>query len=92
MAAIKEEAQQVISDIVLQLQVTNAQLLLRWVLHHNYAALVKTTKSFRMAENLKIFEFEIPTKYIAQLDRLNQDQPIAWATAGLDPMKSAPTI
>lgn len=88
----KQEAQKVIAEIAHKTGVTEAKLLLRWCLQHDYAVLTKSTNSQRIKENLNLFDFEISEEDIKTLNSLNKNQAIAWAAVGLDPMKAAPPL
>jgi len=91
LAEIKKEAQTVINDLAKNLGVTQAKLLLRWGVQHGYCVLTKSSKPERIRENLNIFDFQISENDMKRLDQLNQNQAIAWAANGLNPMEvSAP--
>jgi 2,5-diketo-D-gluconate reductase A len=87
LAEIKEKCQLVINEIATKLKVSEAKLLLRWVLQHNYCVLTKSSKPDRILENLNLFDFEIPDNDLERLNRLNQNQAFAWAANGLNPME-----
>lgn len=89
LADIKQEAQTVINNIANKLGVAEAKVLLRWGTQHGYCVLTKSSKPERIRENLNIFNFEIPASDMECLDKLNQDQAIAWAANGLNPMEVA---
>ena len=89
LAEIKQEAQTVINDIATRLGVAEAKVLLRWGMQHGYCVLTKSSKPERIRENLNIFDFEISTNDMERLNRLNQNQAIAWAANGLNPMEVA---
>jgi len=86
LAEIKEECQLVTHDIATKLKVSEAKLLLRWGLQHGYCVLTKSSKPERIRENLNLFDFEIPENEMECLNRLNQNQAIAWAANGINPM------
>lgn len=90
LAEIKKESQLVTNEIATKLKVSEAKLLLRWGLQHGYCVLTKSSKPERIRENLNLFDFEIPNDDMERLNRLNQNQAIAWAAAGLNPMEVAP--
>ena len=90
LAEIKEECQLVTNEIATKLKVSEAKLLLRWGLQHGYCVLTKSSKPERIRENLNLFDFEIPDNDMERLNRLNQNQAIAWAANGLNPMEVAP--
>jgi 2,5-diketo-D-gluconate reductase A len=92
LAEIKEECQLVIREIAAKLEVPEANLLLRWGLQHGYCVLSKSSKPERIRENLKLFRFEIPEEDMKRFDRLDQNQAIAWAANGLNPMEVAPAL
>lgn len=89
LAEIKKEGQTVIKDIATKLGVAEAKLLLRWGVQHGYCVLTKSSKPERIRENFNIFDFIIPDNDMERLDQLNQDQAIAWAANGLNPMEVA---
>lgn len=89
LAEIKQVAQTVINDIATKLGVAEAKVLLRWGMQHGYCVLTKSSKPERIRENLNIFDFEISTNDMERLDKLNQNQAIAWAANGLNPMEVA---
>ena len=92
LAEIKEECQIVAKEIALKLNVSEAALLLRWGLQRGYSVLTKTSKTDRIKENLTVFEFEIPESDMEKLNQLNQNQAIAWAASGINPMEVAPPV
>jgi len=92
LAEIKEECQLVTNEIAAKLEVSEAKLLLRWGLQHGYCVLTKSSKPERIRENLNLFDFEIPENDMERLNRLNQNQAIAWAADGLNPMEAAPPL
>jgi 2,5-diketo-D-gluconate reductase A len=92
LAEIKKECQLVIKEIAIKLKVSEAKLLLRWGLQHGYCVLTKSSKPERIRENLNLFDFEIPYNDMECLNQLNQNQAIAWAASGINPMEVAPPI
>ncbi len=92
LAEIKEKCQMVTNEIATKLKVTEAKLLLRWGLQHGYSVLTKSSKPERIRENLNVFDFEIPDTYMERINQLNQNQAIAWAASGLNPMEVAPAL
>ncbi len=89
LAETKMECQRVTKEVAKKLGVSEAKLLLRWGLQHGYCVLTKSCKPERIRENLELFDFEIPDNDMARLNRLNQNQALAWAANGLDPMEIA---
>jgi 2,5-diketo-D-gluconate reductase A len=92
LAEIKKECQLVIKEIATKLKVSEAKILLRWGIQHGYSVLTKSSKPERIRENLNIFDFKISDSDIERLNQLNQNQPIAWAASGLNPMEVAPPL
>ncbi len=92
LAGIKKECQAITSEIAKKIKVTEARVLLRWGLQHGYSVLAKSRNLNRIKENLDLFDFEIPAEEMERLDGMNQNQPIAWAASGIDPMKTAPSV
>lgn len=91
-AEIKKESQSVIREIAEKLNVSEAQVLLRWGLQHGYCVLAKSSKPERIRENLDLFNFEIPVADMERLNQLNQSRAIAWAANGINPMEAAPPL
>jgi len=92
LAELKQECQGVINEIARKLKVSEARLLLRWGLQHDYCVLTRSSKAERIRENLNVFNFKIPDTDMERLDRLNQDEAFAWAANGLNPMEVAPPL
>ncbi|SFB09074.1 MULTISPECIES: aldo/keto reductase [unclassified Bacillus (in: firmicutes)] len=92
LADLKKEGQFFIKDIAAKLNVSEAKLLLRWGLQHGYSVLTRSTKPERIKENLNLFDFEIPNSDMELLNKLNKNQPFAWAANGLNPMEAAPLL
>ena len=92
LAEIKKECQVVTREIAAKLNVSEAQLLLRWGIQQGYGVLTKSSKPERIRENLKVFNFEIAASDMDRLNSLNQDRPIAWAASGINPMEVAPHL
>ncbi|WP_042198812.1 aldo/keto reductase [Paenibacillus camerounensis] len=90
LAEIKEECQVITKEIAAKLKVSEARLLLRWGLQHGYGVLTKSSKAERIRENLDLFDFEIPEIEMNRLNKLDQNQALAWASAGLNPMQAPP--
>ena len=90
LAGIKKECQLLTKEIATKLNVSEAKVLLRWGLQHGYSVLTKSSKPERIRENLNLFDFEIPANDMERLNRLNQNQAIAWAASGINPMEIAP--
>ncbi len=92
LAEIKIKCQVLIKEIALKLKVSEAQLLLRWGLQQGYSVLTKSSKPERIRENINLFHFEIPDSDMEQLNGLDQNQAIAWAASGINPMETAPSL
>lgn len=92
LAEIKKECQMVTKEIAAKLKVSEAKLLLRWGMQHGYSVLTKSSNPERIRENINVFDFEIPDTDMERLNQLNQNQAIAWAASGLNPMEAAPVL
>lgn len=57
---------------------TPAQVLLRWGLQHGLIVLPKSTHANRIAENLALFDFELPAADMSQLDALEEGLVTGW--------------
>jgi D-xylose reductase len=51
-----------------------AQILLRWGIQRGTAVIPKTSHPERLAENLKLFDFELTRKQMRTLNKLNRDR------------------
>jgi diketogulonate reductase-like aldo/keto reductase len=49
---------------------TNAQVLLRWAVQHDVVVIPKSVRPGRIAENARIFDFELTKEEVSELDRL----------------------
>jgi 2,5-diketo-D-gluconate reductase A len=83
---MKAEAQKVQAEIAQRLGISEAALLLRWGMERGYAALTKSTKPERIQENLNVYGFDLSEDDIAKLDALDQNEYVAWAQTGMNPM------
>jgi diketogulonate reductase-like aldo/keto reductase len=50
---------------------TPAQVMLRWGLQHGRSVIPKSTKPSRIAENINVFDFELPAGEMAAIDGLD---------------------
>jgi diketogulonate reductase-like aldo/keto reductase len=57
---------------------TNAQVLLRWALQHEVVVIPKSTHVDRIAENARIFDFELSPEDVSILDSLDEDFRSSW--------------
>ncbi len=92
LAESKAECQVMTTEIATKLNVSEARLLLRWGLQHGYSVLTKSSTPGRIRENRQLFDFDISDNDMQRLNRLDQNQAIAWAASGLNPMESAPPL
>ncbi|KAH8926921.1 Aldo/keto reductase [Atractiella rhizophila] len=51
---------------------TPAQVLIRWCLQHNFNPLPKSTQASRIKENADVFDFELSTEDMRDLDDLDE--------------------
>lgn len=87
---IKRDCQLITKQIADRFHVSEAKILLRWALQRGYAVLSRSSKPDRIRENLELFDFEIPESDMKRLNHLNQNQPLAWANSGINPMEAPP--
>lgn len=55
-----------------------AQILLRWAVQHKMVVIPKSTKPHRIAENARIFDFQLGPDDLETLDGLNEDLHTCW--------------
>jgi diketogulonate reductase-like aldo/keto reductase len=67
---------EVITEIAGKRGKSNAQVLLRWDLHHEVVTIPKSVHRERIEENSKIFDFELTSEEIAKLDALDTETRI----------------
>lgn len=91
-AHLKEESQKVQKEIADRLNITEAQLLLRWGMQNGYAVLTKSSNPDRIKKNLDLFGFDIPTEDMEKLNGLDLDEHVAWAAVGLNPQAVNPPL
>jgi diketogulonate reductase-like aldo/keto reductase len=61
----------VIGEIAKAHDKTPAQVMLRWHLQQNRSVIPKSTKPYRIAENIDVFDFELSTEELAAIDALD---------------------
>src|SRR5437016_2829327 len=61
----------VIGDIATAHGKTPAQVMLRWGLQHGRSVIPKSTKPSRIAENIRVFDFELSADEITAIDGLD---------------------
>jgi diketogulonate reductase-like aldo/keto reductase len=61
----------VIADIAKARGKTPAQVMLRWGIQHGRSVIPKSTKPSRIAENIDVFDFELPEGEMAAIDGLD---------------------
>ena len=74
-----------LSKISKDLNITTAQVLLRWSIQKGFVPLPKTTDSKRMAENIDVYDFQLSEGQMQTLDSLEMNFVTAW-----DPSEDAP--
>jgi diketogulonate reductase-like aldo/keto reductase len=57
---------------------TNAQILLRWAVQHEVVVIPKATHADRIAENARIFDFELTSEEVSALDGLHDGFRSSW--------------
>jgi diketogulonate reductase-like aldo/keto reductase len=58
-----------------------AQVLLRWGVQHGFVVLPKSTHAARIAENGRLFDFELDASAMAELDALEENLVTGWDPA-----------
>lgn len=61
-------------DIAAKYQKTTAQVLLRWAVQRGTAAIPKTIKPERLAENIDIFNFSMTDDEMKSIDALDKNK------------------
>ncbi|ESO12199.1 hypothetical protein HELRODRAFT_63316 [Helobdella robusta] len=67
-----------VRQIALKHAVTNAQVLLKWAAQQNIGVIPKSTNLEHLAENLKIFHFQLTEKDIDDLNSLDKSCHYCW--------------
>jgi diketogulonate reductase-like aldo/keto reductase len=57
---------------------TPAQILIRWTLQHEVVVIPKSARRERILENADIYDFEISSADMAELDALDENFRISW--------------
>ena len=78
----KEKNQNTIHNMAQKLNVSDAQLLLRWGLQHDYCILPKSKDSVRVKENMELYNFEISDDDLKVLDSMDANMALAWNAWG----------
>ena len=52
---------------------SSAQVVLRWNVEHGFVAIPKSSVAHRQIENIDIFDFQLTTEEMSQIDALNRD-------------------
>jgi len=60
---------------------STAQLLLRWALQQGFAVIPKSSVTSRIADNFKVFDFEISAEDMAVLNNLDENLATGWDPA-----------
>ena len=66
-----------------RLERTPAQILLRWVIEHDAAVVVKSSDPLRMRQNLGLFAFTLNAEAVAALAGLDQGLVTGWDPRGV---------
>lgn len=67
-----------ISKIAQKYEKTNAQILIRWSLQHDFIVLPKSAHKERIEENIKVFDFALEPADMRYLDSLNENFRTCW--------------
>lgn len=63
---------------------TTAQILIRWSLEKGFIVLPKSANPDRIKENIDVFDFELNTEDISEIDSLDNNTRISWDPMELD--------
>jgi diketogulonate reductase-like aldo/keto reductase len=66
----------VISQISKEIGKSPSQVMIRWAIQHNTIPIPKTTHKERMKENIDVFDFELSSKRMSQMDSLSTGQSV----------------
>jgi diketogulonate reductase-like aldo/keto reductase len=67
-----------ITKVAQKLGRTNAQVLVRWGIQHGWVSLPKSKRKARIEENAAVFDFEISSEDLRDLDGLNENLHTSW--------------
>ena len=67
-----------ITKVAKKLGRTNAQVLVKWGLQHGWVSLPKSKRKERIVENAEVFDFEISSEDMRDLDALNEGLHTSW--------------
>jgi methylglyoxal/glyoxal reductase len=65
---------EVLKGIAAKYEKSVAQVILRWDVQHNIITIPKSTNESRIKENADIFDFELTTEEMAQIDTINRNE------------------
>jgi diketogulonate reductase-like aldo/keto reductase len=68
----------VVTEVAHRAKRTNAQVLLRWGIQHGMVVLPKSVNEARIAENAKVFDFQLDAGDMERLDALEEGAPTGW--------------
>ena len=68
----------IISEVARGAKRTNAQVLLRWGIQHGMVVLPKSSNEGRIAENAKVFDFELDAAAMKRMDALEEGAAMGW--------------
>ncbi len=68
----------VVTDVARKVKRTNAQVLLRWGIQHEMVVLPKSVNEARIAENAKVFDFELGPDDMRRIDALDEGRATGW--------------
>ncbi|MBI4054127.1 MAG: aldo/keto reductase [Candidatus Doudnabacteria bacterium] len=67
-----------VAKIAQKYKKSNAQILVRWSLQHDFVVLPKSVRKERIQENINVFDFELSAKDMEFLDSLNENYRTCW--------------
>ena len=71
---VPPDTDEIIARIAAEHGRTTAQVVLRWHIQHGHIVFPKSIHRARMAENLRVFDFELADDEMAAVDRLDRGE------------------
>ena len=91
-ADIKRDCEAAAKDIADRLGISANKVLLRYGMQHGYIVLSRSRSVVHIQDNLDLFNFELSQADMQRLDSFDQEQFLAWASSGINPMEDVPLL
>lgn len=66
--------EEIIQELGVKYSKTNGQILLRWAVQQGYVVIPKSYNKHHIAENSKIFDFELERNDLSKISKLHRDK------------------